>query len=602
MTAATVVLPVLGGIVAVLLCLPVISPRLPVGAAASATAGLCLVALLGTLAVALFGGVSLLASPIALGLTRGVLALDPLAAWFLLAIATAGLATACANGGTRWQPALLATAMLTVLAGDVGTVLIAIAGFAALCGANRPAAFGVLLIAGSLAVLSLGVGSTFAAIRPVPPEGWRAGIVMALLLAGLLLVGWAGPFQRLAEAVAPPSTLFTLGPAVLGYVLCRVVLELCGPATPSWWGAPLLLTGSALAAAGALYALRAQSLHAVLAGLAALHGGWLLAATGVIAVGRAADLLPLATLAAGGLLLHVLNLAVFGSLACIAADAAARGAGSYLLDRLGGLASGMPVAALAVLVAGWSLAFLPPSAGFASGWMLLQALFAATRLGGLALHLVLAVTAIALAGSAALAAIAMVRLGATAFLGRPRTPRASATEEAARPARLVMLSLVGVVLAAGLLPGLLVQLAGPAQQWLTRAQMEGQADWAGLHTQHAAPGYLPITVALLVCVVAGCLWAWRRRLPGLQTTPLWEDGFDPPPAWMPFGDPATQVTPAVLANLLPRGIPRLSWPLRIRVHVEWPQRLPSGATVLLGLAVALLLVVLLLGPPLLAPS
>ena len=593
------VLPVLGGVIAVLLCLPLISPRLPAGATGSATAGLCLVALLGTVAVALFGGVALLASPISMGVTRGVLALDPLAAWFLLVIATAGLAAACAGAGTRWQPALLAVAMLTVLAGDVGTALIGIAGFAALCGANRAAAVGILLIAGSLAVLSLGAGSTFAAIRPVPPEGWRAGIVMVLLLAGLLLVGWAGPFQRLAQAVAPPPILFTLGPAVLGYVLCRVVLELCGPATPSWWGAPLLLTGSALAAAGAVYALRAPSLHAVLAGLAALHGGWLLAASGVIAVARAADLLPLATLASGGLLLHLLNLAVFGSLACIASDAAARGAGSQMLDRLGGLASGMPVAALGMLVAGWSLAFLPPSAGFASGWMLLQALFAATRLGGLALHLVLAVTAIALVGSAALAAIAMVRLGATAFLGRPRSPRAAATEDATRPARTLMLSLLGLALGAGLFPGLLVQLAGPAQRWLSRAQMEGQADWAGLQTQHAAPGYLPIVVTLLAGLGIACLWAWRRRLPDQQTTPLWEDGFDPPPAWMPFGDPATQATPAALTSLLPRLVPRLSWPrLRIRVQADWPELQPApGAALLLGLAVVLLIAVLLLGPP-----
>jgi formate hydrogenlyase subunit 3/multisubunit Na+/H+ antiporter MnhD subunit len=337
----------------------------------------------------------------------------------------------------------------------------------------------------------------------------------------------------------------------------------------------------------------------VLAGFAALHAGWLLAGAGVVAVARSADLLPLATLAAGGMLLHVLTLALFGSLACIAADAGARGAGSQVLDRLGGLATGMKITGLGVLVAGWSMAFLPPSAGFASGWMLLQALFIATRLGGLALHVVVAVTTLALIASAALAVASMVRLGATAFLGRPRTPRAAASEDASRPERITLLALSGLTVAAGLFPGLLVRLANPAQQWLTRAQMEGQAGWAGVQTQQAAPGYVPLAVPLLVAAVVAGLFAWRRRLPGTQVVALWQDGVAAPPAWMPFGDPATQTTPAGLALLLPRRSLPLSWPrLRIRLEAEWPA-LPSGAgpALLLALAVVLLLAVLLFGPP-----
>ena len=248
---------------------------------------------------------------------------------------------------------------------------------------------------------------------------------------------------------------------------------------PSWWGVPLLLAGAATACAGALVGLRAPSLQGVLAGLAGLHLGWLMAGVGALAVARAADLLPLATLAGGGTMLHLLNLAVFGSLACVAAEATLRGAGSQMLDRLGGLAARMPLAGAAMLVAAASLALLPPSAGFASGWMLLQSLFAATRLGGLALHLVLAVTSVALAASAALSVAAMVRLIGTAFLGRPRTPRAAAAEDARRPERALMIGLAAVAVLAGVFPGALVRLAAAAQQRLTHATLESQAGWGG---------------------------------------------------------------------------------------------------------------------------
>ncbi len=64
-----------------------------------------------------------------------------------------------------------------------------------------------------------------------------------------------------------------------------------------------------------------------------------------------------------------------------------------------------------------------------------------------------------------------------------------------------------------------------------------------MRTQLDSPGYVPLAIAVLLA--AG--WADRRagraaRLPGPHAVPAWEDGFAAPPAWMPFGDPATQVT------------------------------------------------------------
>ena len=601
MSLAAAILPALGGVIAVLFALAVFTPVLPKPGLAPATAGLCGVALLVALAAVLAGGQASLRVPIGLGMAPGVLAIDPLGAWFAAAVALAGLAGA-AMGGARLLPPLIAVALLVVLAADTGLAVAGLAGFAALMGARGLGAAGVLLVAGSL--VALGGASGFAAIRPVPPEGWQAGVVLALLLTGLLLVAVAGPFRRLSAGLdaglsAPVAVLL---PVLTGYVLCRVMLDLSGPVTPAWWGAPALLLGAATACAGAILAIRAPSLSAVLAGLVVGQAGWIAAGAGLVAVARAADLLPLATLAGGGTMLHVLNLAAFGSLAAVACEAVARGAGSEQLDRLGGLAGPMTVTLAAMLLAGSGFALLPPGPGFAGAWMMLQSAFAATRLGGPGLHLAVALGTVGLAASSGLSLAAVVRLVGLAFLGRPRTPRAAAAEDARGAPRAVMLGLSGVCVLLGLFPGLAVRLAEPAQALLTRAQPVGQAGWAGVQTQQALPGYLPLVVAVLAVAGSAALAAGVRRLPGMQRAPAWEDGFAAPPPWMPFGEPATQATAATLASALPF----FQWGKRPRITarfaVEWPDFLGRGLStyaVLLILAVVSILAVLLLGPPLL---
>ncbi len=595
--AGAVALPVLGGVVAILFGLALAVPVLPGRIMALALAACCSLVILAALAASLAGGQAVLAIPIGLGLLPGLLALDPLGAWFLLALGTAGLVAAQAGG--RSLPLLLGTSMLVLLAGDIGIAVLGLAGFAAVCGVRGAGLAGVLLAALALAVLSSDAGSSFAAIRVAPPEGIRAASVLALSLAGLAMVAVAGPFRHLASGAAPglAAPLAVLLAGVGGYLLCRVMLDLCGPAIPGWWGAPALLAGSAAACAGAAFALRAASLPAVLAGLALGQAGWVMAGTGLVAVARSADLVPVATLAGGGTLLQMLGIAVSGTLAAIATGAAARGAGSLALDRLGGLAARMPVTAVAMLVALASLALLPPGAGFAGAWMLLQAAFAATRIGSLALHFVVAVAVLGMAASTGLALAAVVRAGGLAMLGRPRTPRAAAAEEVAVLDQAVMVALSALCLLLGLVPGLAVRMATPAQEWLTRALPVGQAGWAGLQTQLAVPGYFPLVVALLGLAGFAALVLLARRLPGTQLVPAWEDGFASPPPWLPFGDPATQATAGLLAGLIPPlplsrpKLPRLQgWPV-----VEWPRVQPQAA--LLAATVALILAVLLLGPP-----
>ena len=91
----------------------------------------------------------------------------------------------------------------------------------------------------------------FAALRAMPPEGWSAAAVLLLVLVA------AGAISRVS-------------PVIAGYLVLRVLFDLCGAGQPLWWGVPLLLAGAAIAAIGSLRAALADTLHTV-ASVGSLH-------------------------------------------------------------------------------------------------------------------------------------------------------------------------------------------------------------------------------------------------------------------------------------------------------------------------------------------
>jgi hypothetical protein len=232
----------------------------------------------------------------------------------------------------------------------------------------------------------------------------------------------------------------------------------------------------------------------------------------------------------------------------------------------------MPFTTLCALVGGLGLAALPPSLGFAAAWTLVQALIGAARLGGLGWQALATLATLVAALTGTLGAVAAVRLLGVGFLGRPRTPRAAAAQESARPVRGAMLVLAGLSLLAGVFPGLLLALAEPA---LRRLLGVGMADRAGLFTISPvpeAPGLAAAGVAaLLVLATIATHRALRLRASvGHHAGAVWEGGAAPPPPWLPFGDPATQIGPAafaeplgnVLATARPAAVSRLRPMLR----------------------------------------
>jgi hydrogenase-4 component B len=574
----------------------------------TATAALSGLGILASL-IGLLGGAARASLAIPLGLPGGtiLLALDPLSGFFLLLLFVS--ATACAvfalephgaesTRSTPFFPVFIAAMALTLLAGDAyalvfGFELMSLASWAMVLARHEEAAsrdaalfylgmaaFGAACLIPALALLapaaSSGLDLRFTAMRAAPPEGWRAGAVLVLVLLGAGSKAGLAPLHvwlPLAHPAAPSHVSALMSGAmtkVALYVVIRLVLDLCGPVQPLWWGVPLLAMGAASAVLGALRANTEPDLKTILAASTIENVGFIAIGIGLAVVARAADLPGLAALALGGAMLHALNHGVFKTLLFLGAGAVQHGAGSRLLELLGGLIHAMPVTTYCVMAGCVGLAALPPGPGFASEWLLFQAVLAAPRAGGLALQTAVTVVAALMALAAALAAAASVRLIGVAFLGRPRTPRAASALEAGRPARFAMLGMAGLTAVLGLLPGPALWLAEPALRALTGAALEGRAGTLTIAPMIESPGYAALAIALLLAIVAGLTLAVIRRwtVRGHRRGPAWGCGFAASPPWLPFGDPLTQYSGASFAQPLRRSLGGAL--LAAREHVDLP--------------------------------
>nr|WP_268894131.1 proton-conducting transporter membrane subunit [Pseudoroseomonas coralli] len=422
---------------------------------------------------------------------------------------------------------------------------------------------------------------SFAGMRAAPPQGWVAAMVMVLVLlgagskAGLVpLHGWL----PVAHPVAPSHVSALMSGAmtkVALYVIARLALDLGGPAQPLGWGVPLLVLGAASALLGALRATQETDSKTLLACSTIENIGVVAMAFGLSAMLRAADLGPLAALAAGAALLHALGHALFKTLLFLAAGEVQHGAGARHLDRLGGLIHAMPVVAACALAGAAAAAALPPLAGFAGEWLLLQALLSAWRVGALGLQVLVAACTAVAALSAALGAVAMLRLWGLTFLGRPRTPRTLGAQDAHPVSRAALMGLAGLVAVVGLLPGALLALGAPAVARISGHDGVAEASLWLVGPSASGSGYRPLALAVVLALLLFGLVALVRHLsPGPAARgPVWDGGFIAPPAHLPFGDPATQASAAGFAQPLRRmlGTPLLA----AREAVRRP---PPGST------------------------
>ena len=415
------------------------------------------------------------------------------------------------------------------------------------------------LLSGNALMLAVGVAA--ATLRSGGAKSIGPTLAIVCLIAAFALLGHGGDFTAIGAAEPPDAAqvaailvlmliaaaaLLAYAPLLAAYLLSRVLLDLCGPPQSIWLTLPLLIAGAAGAIATTLRAALAPTLHTSLSANVLHQFCLAVVALGIALLGRVVDLPALTTLALEAAWLSITCLALCEPLLLRVADDVERAAGTRRLDRLGGLIRGMPATSACCLAGLFALSFVPAGLGFAAFWLVFQALLTATRADGIGLQVLVALCTAATALSLALATLAAVRLFGTAFLGRPRTPRSAVAEDGPRATRLALTAVAGLVLLLGFIPDL-ARL--PALGWTGGSAL----------SLDLRPAYSATVIAILLAVV-GCAAAWLRRQCGARDQrreAAWMDGSAAPPAWLPFGDPATQIGPASFIEPVRRLLPVL---------------------------------------------
>ncbi|MBN8927903.1 MAG: hydrogenase 4 subunit B, partial [Rhodospirillales bacterium] len=346
--------------------------------------------------------------PVGLPWTGAHLRLDPLSGAFLALIGIGGAgASLFAVGYGRdehapqrvlpFYPAFLAGMTLVVLADDAFSFLFAwelmsLASWALVMADHRPdatarAGYVYLLMAtfsGMTLLLAFGLlagtggGYAFAQMRAAQPAPFIAGLAFALALIGTGAKAGLVPLQVWLPLAHPaaPSHVSALMSGVMTkvaiYGFLRIVLDLLGAA--AWWQAVVVLAlGGITAVFGVLQAVMERDLKRLLACSTIENVGIVFVAIGLAMAFRANGIAGGAALALTAALFHCLNHTLFKSLLFQVSGAVLVATGTRDLERLGGLIHRLPVTAIAALVGCAAIAALPPLNGFASEWLIFQA-------------------------------------------------------------------------------------------------------------------------------------------------------------------------------------------------------------------------------------
>jgi hydrogenase-4 component B len=320
---------------------------------------------------------------------------------------------------------------------------------------------------GSLAFTSLRLtaGSTSPALL------WA---VFMLAFFGFSVKAGLVPFNRWISRVYPvsPANVCTLLSGVLLNLGIYGIVRVDGGLIPPFSVGPgliVLAVGSVTALVGILYANRESDMNSMLAESSIENMGVVTAALGAGFVFSAAHSPVLAGIAFIAALYQMLNHSVYKPLLFFGAGSVDATIGTRDMDRLGGLAKRHPWISGFFLVGALSIAALPPSNGFVSEWLTLQALLQSAALGPPGVKVVFALCGAVLALTAALAVTCFVKAFAMSFLGVARTEQAKKSARVHRSMRAAMGFLAALCLLLGILPTYVIPALDQASSLLAKA-------------------------------------------------------------------------------------------------------------------------------------
>ncbi|MCX5875272.1 MAG: proton-conducting transporter membrane subunit [Deltaproteobacteria bacterium] len=355
----------------------------------------------------------------------------------------------------------------------------------------------------------------------------------------LLLVGFGSkagifPFHVWLPDAHPaaPSHVSALMSGVMVKTAIYGLLRLFSflPAAPPWWGGLLMAIGIVGALFGIAMAALQRDVKRSLAYSTVENIGIILLALGFWMQCRATGHYFAAALALAGGLIHLLNHSLFKSLLFMGAGSLMHGSGSRDLNRMGGLMRRMPITGVLIVCGGLAISALPPFNGLIGEWFIYRALLeSGTVLSGLAAFFPLVLIGLlALVGGMVI--IVMTRIIGIALAGEPRSSAAARAHEAGWRMWGAMAALALLCLAGGLMPVLLLQVAGRAATLLDPAAATLLADNA------MSPWWLGImAVFLLGCILAAYGFSrWRQGCGIVPSSATWGCGFAFPSSRMSY--------------------------------------------------------------------
>lgn len=529
--------------------------------------------------------------------------LDPLSAFFLAVINLAGAAASAYAIGygahekdpmrvLPFFPAFIAGMNCVVLADDAFIFLVAwefmsLASWALVISnhheaENRKAAYIYLLMAsfGALCLLMafgvLGGASgayDFTTIRATSRDAWKTGIVLGLVILGAGSKAGLAPLHiwlPLAHPAAPSHVSALMSGvmtkvAIYGFI--RFAFDLLGPPA-FWWSIHPLVFGAASALIGILYATVQSDLKKLLAYSTIENIGIIFIALGLALAFKANGQSLPAALAFTAALFHVFNHSLFKSLLFFGAGAVLGATGEKNIEKLGGLIRSMPRTAFLFLGASVAASALPPLNGFVSEWLVFQAILLSPSLPQWVLKLITPVVGVTLALSAALGAGCYVRAFGVAFLGRPRSVAAAEARETDPWSLGAMATLLGLCLAAGVLPSLMIDTISPAAADFVGGRMPAQGDIAWLsiapiaESRSSYNGLLVFGFILFSSLGAMQLikTLWPRPV---RRAPPWDCGYVDP-------TPMSQYTGSSFAQPVRRTLGAIAFPVSEQLDMPLP--------------------------------
>jgi len=183
---------------------------------------------------------------------------------------------------------------------------------------------------------------------------------------------------------------------------------------------------------------------------------------------QAYGLTTLATLGIVAGLYHTVNHACFKGLLFLGAGSVLHATGTRNMEEMGGLIKRMPRTAFFFLVGACAISALPPLNGFASEWLVFQALLGGWNIPQPEVAVIMPVTVAMLALTSGLAAACFVKAFGITFLAIPRSPEAERAHEAPRSMQVGMATLALICVALGLAPTVVVRVISTALSDLGR--------------------------------------------------------------------------------------------------------------------------------------